>query len=390
MTNSAGHPPETAPYLDYYRAHDIIPVRQDISKLDLHIARRRALYEQLGLPAIAFRGAQVIEFGPGTGDNAIAVAAWHPARQVLVDGNPASLRAIRDKIAAGLLPETSELREADITALDDPARYDIVLCEGVIPGQADAAGFLRKVAGFAAACGVAVITTMPALGCLAEICRRLVKPVFARRTPDFERLKTDLAAFFKPDLASLTGMSRLPEDWVLDNILHPWPANAFFSLPEAVDALAPSFEVLGTGSPQFMRDFRWYKSIPFSDLTRSDLAKSAYWAHPEIPLDYRVDRPASPGDPALGQSLERDCTRLFLLQREIWEQDEIDRIPEFLAALEQVNETILRISPLTSDSVIDFCRGMTRLLEGADAPDFGRFTPWFGRGQQYVSFIRRG
>src|SRR5213078_1999605 len=91
-------------YLDYYGEHGIIPVRQDTADLALHMARRRSLYRHLGLQASSFRNSRVLEFGPGTGDNALYVASCSPASYVLVDGNPASIRAIEDKLERGLLP----------------------------------------------------------------------------------------------------------------------------------------------------------------------------------------------------------------------------------------------------------------------------------------------
>jgi SAM-dependent methyltransferase len=203
------------PYLDYYGEHGIIPVRQDTADLPLHMARRRSLYRHLGLLPASFRDRRVLEFGPGTGDNALYVASCGPESYVLVDGNPASIRAIEEKLERGMLPRDRVVcRESDILSFTFPTPFDAVLCEGVLGGQRDTEAFLGHVASFVAPEGVLAITTMSPTSLLAEACRRVLKPIFAERFRDEARLVQELVAFFEPDLRSLPGMSRLHEDWV--------------------------------------------------------------------------------------------------------------------------------------------------------------------------------
>ena len=56
-------------FLEYYGEHHISPVRQDINNIEAHYNRRKKLYRQCGIPAIAFRNAEVLEVGPGGGYN---------------------------------------------------------------------------------------------------------------------------------------------------------------------------------------------------------------------------------------------------------------------------------------------------------------------------------
>ena len=71
--------------LSFYRDNAVAPVRQEITDLAAHFARRRVLYQQLGLGAGAFAGRRVLEVGPGTGQNALFLAAQRPAQLVLVE-----------------------------------------------------------------------------------------------------------------------------------------------------------------------------------------------------------------------------------------------------------------------------------------------------------------
>src|SRR6266545_1286283 len=86
-------PRSRIPFVHFYSSLGIIPTRQDISNLRQHIERRQSLYCHLGLPPVAIRNASVIEFGPGSGHNAVVTGLLGPRRYVLVDGNSPSLES---------------------------------------------------------------------------------------------------------------------------------------------------------------------------------------------------------------------------------------------------------------------------------------------------------
>jgi SAM-dependent methyltransferase len=378
--------PERA-YLDYYGRRGIIPVRQDTADLPLHMARRRSLYRQVGLRPGTFRNRRILEFGPGTGDNALYVASCGPESYVLVDGNPASVRAVEEKLDRGLLPRNRvECCHNDILHFTATTTFDVVLCEGVVGGQAKTEEFLSHVASFVAPEGVLVITTMSPASLLAEICRRVLKPIFAARFPDEHRLLEELVAFFEPDLRSLPGMSRVHEDWVLDNILGPWPEQLVFTIPEATATLDKEFDFLGT-SPTFVQDWRWYKSIPLDTRSWNDIALEEYSRWAGYFLDYRI-RPAGPF-PMLANELESACRTVIRIQQRIWCDDALHLVPEFVAALRVISSMIAHTTPETAESIAHFIRGLDGLVNGNMAADFGSFRQWFGRGQQYVSFVRK-
>jgi 2-polyprenyl-3-methyl-5-hydroxy-6-metoxy-1,4-benzoquinol methylase len=365
-------------YLDYYGENDIIPVRQDTRDIALHFARRRSLYRHLGLHSSAFRNSRVLEFGPGTGDNALFIASCAPETFVLVDDNPASIRAVEHKISCGLLPrDRVECCKSEVRAYASGAPFDVVLCEGVLGGQQNPEDFLRHVASFVAPDGLLVITTMSSTSLLAEACRRVLKPVIATRFAPKNPLE-ELTGFFGPDLRSLPGMSRLHEDWVHDNILCPWPERYEFTIPESISTLDAEFDVLGT-SPHFIQDWRY-------EATWNEVALEEYDRWSSHFLDYRVV-PDTPGKPR-ASALETECRSALRLHHKIW-HGSLDLIPQFVAALESVREMIQATLPETGTSITDFLTGLDGLLAGNRHADFGAFRPWFGRGQQYISFVRK-
>jgi 2-polyprenyl-3-methyl-5-hydroxy-6-metoxy-1,4-benzoquinol methylase len=374
-------------YLSYYGEQGIIPVHQDTSDRELHYARRRALYRQLGIPPIITRGSRILEFGPGTGDNALYLSSCDPELCVLVDANPASIQAVTDKLARGLLEgRCFECHKSDIREYRDTRQFDLVLCEGVIPGQENPESFLRHVASFAGADGIVVITTMSAPSLLAEVCRRVIKAVLAARIGGHEDLLAELTAFFKPDLLSLPGMSRRHEDWVLDNILHPWPARFTFTIPEAIDSLDADFDFMGT-SPSFVQDWRWYKSIPRDSKTWNDIAREEYRRWELFFIDYRLL--PSGRIPLMTGELDAACSHALQIQHEIWHSNSVQEIPRFSACLQDIQDMIAGCAPETARAISDYLRGLEKFVQGDTAADFGSFRAWFGRGQQYVSFSRK-
>jgi 2-polyprenyl-3-methyl-5-hydroxy-6-metoxy-1,4-benzoquinol methylase len=374
-------------YLTYYGAHGIVPVRQDTSDIELHYARRRALYRHLGVPPLVMRNARILEFGPGTGDNALYLASCDPDLCVLVDGNPTSMQEISDKLGRGLFGKSSfECRMSEIRDYSDLRRFDLVLCEGVIPGQANPQAFLRHVASFAERDGIVVITTISPASVLAEVCRRVVGAVFASRIKDREELIAALTRFFEPDLRSLPGMSRRHEDWVLDNILHPWPARIAFTIPEAIDSLDSQFDFLGT-SPSFVQDWRWYKAIPRHSKTWNDVALEEYRRWGLFLIDYRLE-PSDRVPPATAE-LEAYCQRALDIQHDLGHSQSILEIPRFSACMLEIQGMLSDPAPKAAQAIADFLAGLERLVDGDTDADFRSFRSWFGRGQQYVSFSRR-
>jgi hypothetical protein len=304
---------------------------------------------------------------------------------VLLDGNPASIEAIRAKIATGLLPPHTECVSSDILHYAGDGSFDIVLCEGVLPGQNEPEAFLSHVASFAAPAGLLVVTTMSPVSLLAEACRRALKPLLVPAQAAPGAVVERLTAFFAPDLNSLPGMNRLHEDWVLDNILHPWPERFAFSISEAIDTLGDSWEVIGT-SPHFIQDWRWYKAIANDPEVGGELVKREYDRWSLFFLDYRLD-PRS-GQTTSIPELAPVCHYIFNIHTRIWHGD-LSLYPDLARSLSHVADLVEGAAPETALAIHDFLSGLAQSLDGNSRPEFGAFRRWFGRGQQYVSFTRQ-
>jgi SAM-dependent methyltransferase len=376
-------PASKIPFVDFYSSHGIIPTRQDISNLRKHIERRHSLYCHLGLPPGVFHNASVLEFGPGSGHNAIVTGLLVPRRYLLVDGNPPSLASTNRLLGRHCPKLKFELRQSSIASFRSDERFDIVLCEAVIPTQKNPPRFLKHVASFVRAEGILVFTCMDAISLLPELLRRWLARDLVREIPAFDAQVARLVDFFGPDIAALPGMSRRPEDWVIDQILHPW-VGPLFSIPEAVSALGNGATILGC-SPRFLIDWRWYKSIVGRRCTDNSFAIDSYYELGLNLLDYRVSLPPAKRNVVRRiESLSQEiCAGVFA--RENGEGEFSRR--QLLAAMKLLAKILSEYSPETcrsAESFIEYLR--TNLKRERTLTDFRK---WWGRGQQYLSCIIR-
>jgi len=153
-----------------------------------------------------------------------------------------------------------------------------------------------------------------------------------------------------------------------------------------VSTLDGDFEVFGA-SPQFLTDWRWYKAIGTSG-RYNELAIDAYWANVHNLLDYR--HLSSPRDPLDNKRLYDACVTV----RGAVQQYERDRdrrvLTVILPGLEEILTIVRAFSVETSDALAELKDVLARpLLDEGEVAASRRFGPWFGRGQQYLSFSRQ-
>lgn len=321
--------------LDFYQQHGISPVHQDIADLPAHFARRAGLYRSLGLPPMAVRGKRVLEIGPGSGENALYTLSLKPAEYLALEPNPVAAASARVRLGLDVF-------ETSIEDYEGVYAFDIVLCEGLLGlCGSDPRVLLEAVARHVAPGGVLVITCIDAISDHAEVLRRAqAQQLIDRSAPLADQVAT-LRPVFAPHLATLKGMTRSVDDWIIDNLLNPASIGPTFSIPEACAALDGRFDVLGC-SPRFLLDWRWYKEAT----PGNQWAIDAYWAQAHNLYDYRSVNPPKP---------------------------------------ERVNRELMARCLAVRDTLRAYESG-----EGEPANEGLYDIGWFGRGQQYLSFVRHG
>ena len=374
------------PFVDFYGQHRISPVTQDISDLAGHFERRESLYRHVGIVPGLISGKSVIEFGPGSGYNSIYTSSLKPRRYVLVDGNPTGLDSTRELLDSHANGETHhEVVESLVEEFDTEERFDVVFCEGVIPLQLNPKSFLRRVAEFTVPGGLVVITCMDSVSQLSEIMRRVIGTLLVHPDAPISEKLDILRPVFEPHLNTLKGRSRLVDDWILDVIIHPW-VGSMLSVADAIEALDFGYDVYGS-SPRFLTDWRWYKEIIGDNRAWNERGLESYYANLHNFLDFRhICEPRKEAD---NQELLAICDSLFAAEKRFSTDRDVVVLVAIRGALAKLAKNVSSFSPDSAASIDNFVSAIDAYFDGSLLGNLKRFVPLFGRGQQYLSFIRR-
>lgn len=378
----------TASHLAFYTAHRISPVRQDISDLSRHFERRAALYRHLGILPGFLRGRRVLEVGPGGGFNALYTASLGPGRFTLIEGNPTGVEHMRSLFSD--FPQWTENIEILLSRIEEycPSEgFDFVFCEGLLSGVPNPEEVLKSLGDATAPGGVLIITCVDHLSHFPETLRRMFAQLVVSRDDDLDTKVEKILPMMEPHLATLIGMSRRRDDWVIDNLIHPGSIIPLINIPEAVVILANEFEFYAA-SPHFVTDWRWYKSIVGDEWGFNHAAIEQYWMNVHSFLDYRRRLP--PRAVTANQALYDRCTGARR-QVELFEKTG-DR--EFVRRFRSELAAIIADVRSFSEDIAAALEEAARLLD-ADRLDreavanAKRFGALFGRGQQYISLTKR-
>ncbi|WP_448249251.1 class I SAM-dependent methyltransferase [Thalassotalea agariperforans] len=376
-------------FISFYNEQGVVPVRQKIDNDDRikHFNRRINLYRQLGLAPALIEGKSILEFGPGSGDNALLTSFLKPKYYKLVEGSQSGFDYISERMAKGEFhPSTIiEIEHVLIQEYQDDRRYDVVLCEGLLPGQDEPQKLLAKVAQFVKPGGVLVITTATYVSLLAEIMRRMLLPFFTADN-EAEKLKK-LCLFFERHLAHLQYVSRHTEDWVLDSIIHPWGKNYQFSIADAANELKDNFEIMGS-SPNFYQDWRWYKELISNNNQTLTLMQQQYRA---VELSFLNNNEFNHQEEITIQ------TKVIALITNIYDQhhdfclgNNREQWSVLAGNLLELKDIFEQCNLQTAGAITDYLKGIEQVLSGQkiEQVDFASFESFWGRGQQYMSVVK--
>ncbi|MEK6239013.1 MAG: methyltransferase domain-containing protein [Planctomycetales bacterium] len=374
--------------VEFYKLHEISPVSQDVSDLRKHFQRRQALYHHLGVAPAAVQGRKVLEIGPGSGHNSLFTASLGPSAYVLVEGNPQGVKDVGELFSHH--PQWTDGLRVENALLEDfesDEKFDLVILEGALGllGTQAPEEFLAQAARFTAPGGMLVITCVDAASQFAETTRRLFAQMLIHPDQSLEDKLRVLLPIFQPHLARLEGMSRPPSDWIVDNLINPAAVGKTFSIPDALESLSGEFTIWSS-SPRFLTDWRWYKKIVGEDAGFNEAALRSYWSNLHSFLDHQ--RVLPPRDEAENVALLTACSEVRARVVEY----ERDRDEKHVAEIASLLGDVVRLTEAVHAELAEAFQEAKTLLEqrpidrqGLAACNFGGL---FGRGQQYLSFVR--
>ena len=187
----------------------------------------------------------------------------------------------------------------------------------------------------------------------------------------------------KGHLQNLKGMSRPVDDWIADSIINPQHETKLFSIPDAIAALENGYDIYSTSS-KLISDWRWYKEITGDDRGFNQIALDCYYKSNLNLIDYRYEFEAH--SIGFGQKLECLCNEVWDIMCVIQNGDS-SQLRTFKEKLSEVSKFIENKAPKTSKAI-----GETIHWLDCGAPSKAKLEhlpKWWGRGQQYASFIKK-
>ncbi len=374
------------PFLSFYNEIGFAPTRQKMSSANTLSDRRSFLYRTLGIPNIAVRNSDIIEFGPGSGENSGTLISLAPRSYKFVDGSEVVLTNLQDRLTTTASSSTVApqftFSTSHILDYKDDSLYDLVICEGVLPMQMNPREMATHVLSFVRPGGAVILSCFDSVSAFSEIARRYLASSIFEDLNYSERLIHQLVGFFEPDFTQLPGMSRRPEDWVLDSIINPWLGN-FFSLQDALEVATDGHALLGT-SPRFLQDWRWFKDPTALDENATlTSAVSSYRMNIHSLLDARFTSQARLDDEA-NSSLIEVTSRIATRVRGHISGNVPYESEEFGGDVMYMIKTIEDLHPQTVQSL----QGLVDWSVSRDSSDLEQFRSLWGRGQQYISLAR--
>ena len=367
------------PFLDFYRKHLVIPTKLQIADQNKFFKQRNFLFETLGILPHFLSGSNILELGPGTGQKAAHLLSLSPASYTAIDNNPASISATREIITRSGFRGTSKLIDSDFLDYKDTEKYDLVIAELVISTQLDPCLFLKKLSALLIRRGIFVFTCSDPISLFAETLRKAIVNNLGLTSDNLNLSAKRISDFFLEDLDLLPGMNRKRTDWAIDNFIKP-SVGQLLDIPTALDSLADTASFLGS-SPRFVEDYRWYKSPEIFMADLNSITTQNYWKKCHNFLDFR--EPTTTLD-------HKDNKKLFELSKDVysvvfdspWTSNSHALVEARCKTVRKLISTILPSSTASLDSFLSYwLSGNTKHLK--------EFRPWWGRGTQYISLIKR-
>jgi len=227
------------------------------------------------------------------------------------------------------------------------------------------------------------MTTANGVSYLSEIIRRLMRDKLVSSSASINEQLKLIRPIFKKQLKHLKAMSRPIDDWILDNIIQPLQDRKLLSIPEAINTLSDNFDVYSS-SPKFLTDWRWYKEIIGTDRHFNEIALDCYFKNNINLLDYRSNHQSHSVE--YGKRFELLCSKSWELMCEIENGNE-NKWEDLYKLLDEIACCVKSSSPETVKALTE----ANYWLQGKEsfAVDMLHFPMWWGRGQQYLSFIRK-
>lgn len=366
-------------YLEFYEKYKISPVVQNIENFQKHIKRRTNLYRQLGVTPLSFKEKDILEIGPGGGYNAIVTYTYEPKTYTLVEPNTTGFNELKsnfEKINQGNV----EFYNCMLEDFNSGKQYDIIMCEGLIPGLSNKEDFIEKVLKLLKPNGIFILTTADQISMFFEMIRKYMANILIEDCSSIEQKVKVLVDSFSTHLDTLDGMTRSHEDWCLDNLIGDAVYEHSFSINDAISLMRNEFHLLGS-SPDLFSNYYWYKELPTDIVEYNQIFEEQFFGLWHTFLDYRCINQVRESDK--NKELAQYCLDFINKIKSNQPKSEmVELLKKIRANLEN------DVKKITLDSLDEVIFTLQEDFNEESISKMKSFKSAFGRGQSYISFVK--
>lgn len=261
----------------YYERQDILPTFgnfKSAAELGAYAAQRRELFsDKLMLPPRLFRDAEVLEFGPDSGENAMVFAGWG-AQMTLAEPNRQAHPKIHGYFARFALSDRlREVALADVEGFRSDCRFDVVDAEGFIYTVQPTEKWVRIFSQLLNPDGYAVVSYYERYGGFFELALKAIHTAGKALTG---RPALETATHLFEAKWNSIPHTRAFESWLMDVLENPFVRHRYFidaaELCQAADALGFDNHAAWPSYRDTL-DVYWHKKIlPAEEKLRRTLA----------------------------------------------------------------------------------------------------------------------
>jgi hypothetical protein len=378
-----------SPYIDFYSKENILPVKQNIKNFKAFYSKRNYLYKTLGIPLSLLKKKNIIEFGPGGGFNATATSNYKPNLYTFVDANKESINLIKSKILQKKIKLSKyKIIKKNIFHLKQKKIknnfYDLVIAEGIINCQIEAEKMTRIISNHVKKGGILIVTSNTNASLLSELCRKILalKIKIEEKTFNKKIYFNKICKLFNSHIKTLNIKTRTIQDWVNDNIIQHIKFGKYkFDLEDYIRILEKKFVFYGS-SPNFFTDYLWYKKFNYKKDRTNYLALKNFKKIEINFLDYRVDPITKYNN---FSKLNYYFKQSYKLALQILDKNNLEYLEQFLKSLTKIKSELPSEFNITKKSINEF---IVLINNYEKIKTSKNFKSWWGRGQQYLSFIK--
>lgn len=331
----------------------------------------------------------MLEVGPGGGFNAVATSYYSPKEYSFIDGSLKGIKDLKIRNKKKLFnAKKVKIIYSNFFDYTSSKKYDILIAEGIFPGQRNPKYLLKKSGNFVKKNGILITTTNSGESMLSEICRKILSIKLFENCKTLDEKVITSSSFFFSHLKSLNVQTRPIKDWVLDNIINIIKDGDYlFDLKKVVKILNNKFEFYNS-SPSFFTDDRWYKEV---DISKYSFNSKVIFQYQKI-SPYFIDKRVPFGVPFnldTSKKISELCKKQFHIGSRILIKKNYRYINEFNINLKKIKLLLPENFSITKMAIDDFIKSFNFFYAKPDCNQFKIFKNWWGRGQQYVSLIKK-